>query len=118
MKYIRTKDGIIKYSDYYFIDNTCEESFKSCNGVYYLSPKDIIKQADTIDELINRYVIVTKTRNYSYKILTRYQFGNLSRLKLIEGIKEGKIKVFGAIWTDKGLTYVAKMNEKGELESL
>lgn len=27
-------------------------------------------------------------------------------------------KVYGAIWTDKGLIYVAKMNTKGELELL
>jgi hypothetical protein len=27
-------------------------------------------------------------------------------------------KLYGAIWTDKGLIYVAKMNEKGELELL
>lgn len=54
MKYIRMKNEILilKNSDYYVIDNTCEESYKSCNGVYYLSPKDIIKQADTIKELI------------------------------------------------------------------
>ena len=26
--------------------------------------------------------------------------------------------IYGAIWTDKGLIYVAKMNEKGELELL
>lgn len=27
-------------------------------------------------------------------------------------------EVYGAIWTDKGLIYVAKMNDKGELELL
>lgn len=27
-------------------------------------------------------------------------------------------EVYGAIWTDKGLIYVAKMNNKGELELL
>ena len=26
--------------------------------------------------------------------------------------------IYGAIWTDKGLIYVAKMNEEGELELL
>ena len=25
------------------------------------------------------------------------------------------IEIYGAIWTDKGLIYVAKMNDKGEL---
>ena len=29
-----------------------------------------------------------------------------------------KIQIYGAIWTDKGLIYVAKMNKKGELELL
>lgn len=27
-------------------------------------------------------------------------------------------EIYGAIWTDKGLIYVAKMNDKGELELL
>lgn len=27
-------------------------------------------------------------------------------------------EIYGAIWTDKGLIYVAKMNEKGEFELL
>lgn len=27
-------------------------------------------------------------------------------------------QIYGAIWTDKGLIYVAKMNDKGELELL
>ncbi len=26
--------------------------------------------------------------------------------------------IYGAIWTEKGLTYVAKMNDEGELELL
>ena len=29
-----------------------------------------------------------------------------------------KFEIYGAIWTDKGLIYVAKMNDKGELELL
>ena len=27
-----------------------------------------------------------------------------------------KYNIYGAIWTDKGLIYVAKMNDKGDLE--
>ena len=33
-------------------------------------------------------------------------------------LRYGGCDLFGAIWTDKGLIYVAKMNEKGELELL
>ena len=36
----------------------------------------------------------------------------------LESIKNGNTIVYGAIWTDKVLIYVAKMNEKGELELL
>ena len=31
---------------------------------------------------------------------------------------KGWTEIYGAIWTDKGLIYVAKMNDKGELELL
>ena len=56
MGYIRTKDRILENSDYYFIDNTCEESYKSCNGVYYLSQNDIVDRADMIDDLLDGYI--------------------------------------------------------------
>lgn len=38
---------------------------------------------------------------------------------MLENLEEaGQLNntIYGAIWTDKGLIYVAKMNEKGELE--
>ena len=101
MKYIRTKDGRI-YQDADIF--TCREM--------------PLKVAGTIEELLNRYVIVSLHRNYSYKILTKIQFGNLNRKELLNKIKQGNTSVYGSIWTDKGLTYVAKMNEKGDLELL
>lgn len=120
----------------------------------------IVKQADTIEDLCDEFVIVNnadrlpfrlsvsvakeleekdKTGNELYQGTTEPLFdlakNKLKNLKEFVGDKEhhdeyanylyennpnfvfeGTIK--GAIWTDKGLIYVAKMNDKGELELL
>ena len=90
MKYIRTKDGI-----YY-------------NQAYFYSHKEeIIKQADTIEELCDEFVI---------KIKTGYLITYYNKVLLTQDANKNGADVYGAIWTDKGLIYVAKMNEKGELE--
>ncbi len=77
----------------------------------------IIRQADTIDELVDLYIdeetkaIFPKYNSNGYVINWR--------TNLIYSFK-GLIKVFhsikGAIWTKWGLKYVAKMNDKGDLE--
>ena len=65
----------------------------------------IIKQADTIEELIDEWVYVENHKETPVLIYW------LSTNK-----KHKDDDVYGAIWTDKGLIYVAKMNDKGELE--
>lgn len=116
MNYVRTSDGRI-------FETNGSEYWDNCILHSKLYPeelekfkKTIIKQADTMDELINRYVIVSKHRNYSYKIYSKCQFGKLSRNYLLNKIKEGNTKVFGAIWTNRGLIYRAIMNEEGQLK--
>ena len=73
------------------------------------------KQADTIEELCDEFVVIYNNNKKFKKPFTSIH-DNLGDL-----LKEHKIsecKVYGAIWTDKGLTYVAKMNDKRELELL
>lgn len=89
MKYIRTKDGI------YELD-----------GFGFRYPKDY-KKADTIEELCDCFIGKVSDEEYIHLI-------GLWEVKNYQAIKE----VYGTIWTDKGLIYVAKMNEKGELELL
>ena len=86
MRYIRTKYGIYEYVDY---DNECI----------------IIKQADTIEELCDEFVVVIENKPH---LIPR------------EWLKQEIIVdvLYGAIWTEWGLKYVAKMNDKGELELL
>ena len=114
MKYIRTKDGI--YARMFpdveqqisFDHKTIEPAYYSINNEW-IAKRDVIKQADTIEELCEWFVI-EETGHYSYRDFNTAK-------GMLKAIHEGG-KLFGAIWTDKGLIYVAKMNDKGELELL
>ena len=107
MKYIRTKNGI------YEIINE-NETFYECVGKIFIS-KDIFyhkdRLADTIEELCDEFVCDNKIVNVEHDLENNLWVDD----KLFEDIKD---IVYGAIWTDKGLIYVAKMNDKGELELL
>lgn len=66
----------------------------------------VVKYGETIVELCDKFVCV----GGDYRdIYTRVSDRNYN----LEAFS-----VYGAIWTDKGLIYVAKMNEKGEFELL
>ena len=118
MKYIRTKDKI--YScELIGIDEA--SSNKAVYGIYKLDCKpiyqrDIIAQADTIEELCDLYVIWLKNRELP--LIERTQKGRRLYPSYFETSECHFDKGYGAIWTDKGLIYVAKMNNKGELELL
>ena len=113
MKYIRTEDGI------YEIDNN-KYSVVELNGHQLLHMKVdnkglihreyILKQANTIEELCDEFVVIHKELNRNHTIHKSFGFVKLEH-------NTGN-KIFGAIWTNKGLIYVAKMNDKGELELL
>ena len=114
MKYIRTKDGIVDLS-YYKEEGKVNGGIRfvriTNGGLFFIQEKDIIKQADTIEELCDKFVRVCQpnTKNEWHFVLdskeSQFFIGN----KHID---------YGAIWTNKGLIYVAKMNDKGELELL
>lgn len=77
---------------------------------------EIVKEADTIEELCDEFVWVDN--EYSRGFICNIEFVK-NCTKSHEGRLYGNSKfIFGAIWTDKGLIYVAKMNEEGELELL
>lgn len=113
MSYIRTKDGIyevkkveilcgVKFYDYEtredFVNRTREEH--------------IINQADTIEELCDCFVTV---RN-RHIVWDKQHHNNDLTFEQVKFSVGKDFKIYGAIWTDKGLIYVAKMNKEGELE--
>lgn len=109
MKYIRTKDGIFDI-DNYLIENATKKCF---HGIIVGSYEDfedieIIKQADTIEELCDEFVcqrmIFRKLEDVETHLRSANEWCNFN--------------IYGAIWTDKGLIYVAKLNDKGEMELL
>ena len=115
MKYIRTKDKIIDTTDTLFtrffefkIDNNILRTH--CFNEDFWDKEEIINQADTIEELCDDFVLIRDAiiRVYPKKHLLE---------ESITGYCVGD-EVYGAIWTNKGLIYVAKMNEEGCLELL
>ena len=101
MNYIRTKDGIYVLSEAYWAGNKDE----------------IINQADTIEELCDEFVIEKK--GYApFVSQTIFYNGKEHKedLKALAEYYSGYDNIYGAIWAKKGLIYVAKMNDKGELE--
>lgn len=103
MKYIRTKENHI----FKIEENITDEEINSKKYVMLYQGEEIIEQADTIEELCDVYAI---------------KVGNEMNIFVIDkistNIAQNSELAYGAIWTDKGLIYVAKMNEKGELELL
>lgn len=109
MRYIRTKNGKIveieKNMVMEVIDGLPRLVYKTNTMICVLdSDDDILKQADTIKELCDEFVMISDGKH-------KLDIG-------CHSYSDEKIQIYGAIWTDKGLIYVAKMNKKGELELL
>ena len=119
MKYIRTGSEIYDTDDLYVCEELADKPYATKNGYWCIYKESIIKEADTIEELCDEFVILFNgTKSNDQSVLKNYQnvktyFRRNKRYRL-NHIKE----IYGAIWTDKGLIYVAKMNDKGELELL
>lgn len=115
MKYIRTKEGNIYKR--LFIDRAIVSG--SHGGVCDkdLNPvgETIIKEADTIEELCDEFVVIGIFENQIGCCCDTFK--EAKELKDYVELPQEQI-IYGAIWTDKGLIYVAKMNEKGDLELL
>lgn len=123
-KYLRINNKILMLPEvcischYTETEYELKESYLECkNGICYR--KEIIKQADTIEELCDELVLIEE----DYPIIIEelnFKEGTYLRnneYEFLSKLPENPI-IYGAIWTDKGLIYVAKMNEKGELELL
>lgn len=131
MKYIRTKDGrIIDLTNWFSQETICantetnevkkdvcyqrtwfEQHGDTCKykTEYISHNSQVLKQANTIEELCDEFVIRWSNKTYCDNLMktleqARYWLTN-----------DNNAEIYGAIWTDKGLIYVAKMDEKGEL---
>lgn len=126
MKYVRTKDGKILIAPELY-DNggmvLCSdppqyETRNAKNEWGCVFCHDVIKIADTIEELCDCFVKIKRKGNCKPYIL-KFDYKDLPTLRE-QAIKYKDSPVYGAIYIeDKGLIFVAKMNdEEGELELL
>ena len=113
MKYIRTKDGVYEvksWHDYDLSGRVYETMDKQ-----HIDTIEVMKVADAIEELCDCFVSECEILG---KVMQDYLYDfDLFKKRWFEGYNSanfyGAIKVKG-----KGLIYVAKMNDKGELELL
>ena len=107
----------IKELEKYMRDNRADDIADMLSQVIPIIEKDLImknaiKQANTIEELCDEFIF---DGGDDTPLLCTYE-----ELKYwFNHSKEQQYKIrncYGAIWTDKGLIYVAKMNNDGELE--
>ncbi len=102
MKYIRTKYAIYE-SNQWVYDGLLRIKARM---KYHKDNPDVIATANTIEELCDEFVYVASEKDRPVVCYKPTAFHKLSD------------NLYGAVWTDNGLIYVAKMNDKGELELL
>lgn len=129
MKYIRTKDGLYKCSTIpYCVPNSDGTKLLIKEGLskeYPVIEYDIVNQSDSIAELCDEIVLIDKYNCPHF--ISPDQTGDAfsSYCEIYDDNDPPKSysikptdKVYGAIWTEKGLIYTAKINDKGALELL
>lgn len=131
--FIRTKDGniysVAKIRDDILV-NTEKGIIRKVGYVVnelpiskcIINKEDVIKQADSKEELIDCYVFVSKTEETHYIYGFDYDMGvkvNGSRIEWDEAFKKHLLEngtVYGCIWTPKGLIFVSEYDkEKGKM---
>lgn len=105
--YIRTKDTIfevVKEDEKIFV----VKAKGNKNHLYNKSKCQtiVIKQADAIEELCDEFISVRDNWHDHW-----LDFEDVKTLC-------SESEIYGAIWTDKGLQFVARMNSEGVLELL
>jgi len=120
MKYVRVYDSLYEQEYIVSYKKHCEQvADLQDNGIDFEGC--IIKSADTIEELCDEFVDIDNRDYYkiSHKDGITFALSKTHRLLGNYDIRCKEIgQIMGSIYTDKGLIYVAKMNEKGELELL
>lgn len=107
--YIRTKDGVYevkvnKYHELVYCKNN--QIVLSCN---------ILNKSENLEELCDLF-IDEETKTIFHKHNGYVINWKTNMVYSLKALSESCRSVKGAIYTDKGLIYVAKINDKGELE--
>ena len=112
MKYIRTENHI--YLIQKDISYGRNRIYKIYNHDFSIIGNDF-KVADTIEELCDLF-IDEETKTIFHKHNGYVINWKTNMVYSLKALSESYHSVKGAIYTDEGLIYVAKMNESGDLE--
>ena len=108
--YLRTRTNIYEMVAEFDKTYIVKCRTKSKNGKNRLLSKfEVEKQADTIEELCDEFALIDFDNNKYFK---KDYTSPYYKLKFLNKYKA----IYGAIWTDKGLIYVAEMIDNGKLE--
>lgn len=113
MRYIRTKDGKI-WSFSNSNNGFLYEGSSTKNGKWIHEIGEIFKEADKIEDLCDRFVLIDRDDEGPIEqelIGKRYRAMLYElRFRISIGADPRKMDLYGAIWTDKGLIYVARFD--------
>ena len=103
------------YTIYYFDENKghySEYDNKGGRSCDFIDEKDILKQSENLFELIDEFVVIRDSTKINQLVRT----DDINYLK--EMMREDKriVDVKGAIWSDFGLKYVARLTEDGGIK--
>lgn len=116
--YIRTKDGVYEvshlnaYATHKRKGETLLEGYKTA----YIKNENIVAQSENLEELCDGFYIDEGNEFSFYKENAYEDFEEAKEVFKKEF--DDTSTLYGFIKTRKGLIYVAKMNDKGELELL
>ena len=106
--YIRTENCI------YQVESTLRDNgfIKGYNvgEMAFIRKDQVIKQSENLEELCDEFVCYFECFNRSYYFIYKNGYDELK-----SDVQTFNYSSCGAIWTSKGLIFVAKMNDKGEL---
>lgn len=119
MKYVKTKDNVYEivndYGSSCAVKSRGKRGKTAIDGFIIKYGLTFAPRADTIEELCDMFVgyIEINGNKEDLSIKMSDDLNDFNAIERFMFTKEGEL--YGAIWTDKGLIYVAKMNEDGEL---
>ena len=116
MKYIRTKDNIIYQVYDKVFEYKGDKRYQLVDSRFEISLNDIIKQAYTIEELCDWFVVEGDDNEITYH-KTLFSAETDGKDYILESNET--YTIYGCVLVKgQGLIYVARMNDKGELELL
>lgn len=130
MSYIRTKDSVYELKENMTIENGVYSFFGKIYDTtekhLFRNDKDLgefVSQSENLEELCDEFVMTHYFKETNY---TKCEVLKEDKDLMIKAVRlkkqhnkdkelKNEFNIYGAIWTSKGLIYVAKINEDGKL---